>query len=104
MTLSEEEIIIKSNKFYGFENRKFKTIEECSELIKAIVKLQVFDSESLPLTEFREEQREKLIESICDEISDVEIVINSIKKFLPAGTLNKYKKFKLQRLLERISK
>jgi len=100
-----EQIIDEANAFYGLENRKIKVIEECSELIKEVAKLQLLDSNTdkvfLGRTETNK-KRQEIINKICDEISDVQIVIDSFKKFLPENLLDKYKSEKILRLQERI--
>lgn len=92
-----EDIIIKSNAYFGIDNRLNKTMEECAEVIQAIAKFKSLNPE--PGTE----KHNQLIEHICEEISDVEIVIECLKKYLPKRTLDRQKSKKIKRLERRIN-
>ena len=92
-----DEIIIASNKFYGRRNRQNKVIEECGELIQGIAKFQAIN----PQPNTKEDI--DMIDHICQEIADVEIVLASYKKYLPTNVLEKFKDQKITRLKLRLS-
>ena len=69
---------------YGVYSQQIKTIEECSELIKAICKCEDMNT-------------------IIDEIADVEIMINQLKVMFECfGEVEDRIDFKIKRQLERI--
>lgn len=85
MTKQEtEQYIQKIANYYGLDNQLNKTIEECAELIQALVKL---------------ESRENTIE----EIADVQIMLKQMLYLLDCEKeVEKVMEYKINRQLERI--
>lgn len=79
-----EQYIQKIAEYYGLDNQLNKTIEECAELIQALVKL---------------ESRENTIE----EIADVQIMLKQMLYLLDCEKeVEKVMEYKINRQLERI--
>lgn len=74
-------------KTWGFNAQAIMTIEECSELIKALTKF------------FRNFERENVLE----EIADVEIMLEQLREHFGNRVINKIKKEKLERLTRRLN-
>ncbi len=71
---------------YGFEAQSVLTIEEMSELIKAITKYKrVTEGGQLPSKSISEEEA---IENIIEEIVDVEIMLEQVKYLLNISEKN----------------
>ena len=87
-----KEILLKAINHYGIDNQLFKAIEECSELIKAICK-------------FKEDPNEKHKNDIAEEMADVEIMLDGLRLvFNMDYRIDQNKKFKIERLKERVEK
>lgn len=84
MKKQTEQYIQKIADYYGLDNQTDKTIEECAELIQALVKL---------------ESRENTIE----EIADVQIMLKQMLYLLDCEKeVEKVMEYKINRQLERI--
>lgn len=84
MKKQTEQNIQKIADYYGLDNQTDKTIEECAELIQALVKL---------------ESRENTIE----EIADVQIMLKQMLYLLDCEKeMEKVMEYKINRQLERI--
>ena len=84
MKKQTEQYIQKIAEYYGLDNQLNKTIEECAELIQALVKL---------------ESRENTIE----EIADVQIMLKQMLYLLDCEKeVEKVMEYKINRQLERI--
>ena len=84
MKKQTEQNIQKIADYYGLDNQTDKTIEECAELIQALVKL---------------ESRENTIE----EIADVQIMLKQMLYLLDCEKeVEKVMEYKINRQLERI--
>jgi len=68
--MEKEELYGKIIKKFGIQNQITKTIEELSELQKALCKFQLYNSPDELAT---------LVENIGEEIADVEIMIDQVK-------------------------
>ncbi len=86
MKKQTEQYIQKIADYYGLDNQTDKTIEECAELIQALVKL---------------ESRENTIE----EIADVQIMLKQMLYLLDCEKeVEKVVEYKINRQLKRIRK
>ena len=84
MKKQTEQYIQKIAEYYGLDNQLNKTIEECAELIQALVKL---------------ESRENTIE----EMADVQIMLKQMLYLLDCEKeVEKVMEYKINRQLERI--
>jgi NTP pyrophosphatase (non-canonical NTP hydrolase) len=88
--MTEEEIIKSAISTYGSGSQIDKTVEECGELIQALMKC-------------KRHQTGKNINNVCDEIADVKIMIMQMEEIFPAGTIKERVEFKLNRLKDRIN-
>lgn len=87
--MTKQELYKAAFKKYGVINQIEMMIEECSELIQAIQKAK----------------RSNTIENnnhICEEIADVEIMIEQMRGIYSSEEINKCKTEKLERLEDRI--
>lgn len=87
---------LETAKRYGIEQFN-QTIEECAELIKALNKYRrTVHGAGIPADS---ESEDKLIRSITEEISDVEICIEQVKYLLgiEESEIDKWKKYKIIR-------
>ncbi len=75
-------------KLWGQESQKLMMIEECSELIKAILK----------------EWRGGSKANVINELADVQIMINQMLTIYSRAEFETMKKYKLARLMELIDK
>jgi NTP pyrophosphatase (non-canonical NTP hydrolase) len=66
-------------------------IEECSELIHALQK-------------FKRASNDASIENVCDELADVEIMIEQMRCVFNSDTIEERKDYKLHRLAQRLEK
>ena len=73
----------------GEQRQQDKLLEEMSELAKAVLKYRYDDSNENYL-------------NICDEMSDVEITMEQMRLMFRGENVDKFKKYKLERLKERI--
>lgn len=92
MTETERKEILKATlKKYGLEAQLDVAIEELSELMKAIIKYK------------RLGYRSDVIENLCEETADVQIMLDQLRIFLHFET-NEIEEEKLYRLSRRINK
>ncbi len=96
MTKEEEKLYRSLLMIYGERNQRRQTIEECSELIKALCKYdryycdERFDKKILRL-------------DIISEMADVEIMLDQLKMMLSQnGDFERAKEQKLKRQMERV--
>ncbi len=80
---------------WGKEIQTEIAIEEMAELIKALQKIK--RSSSGKTTEWL-----NLIHNVCEEIADVEIMIEQLKLIYPNSIVMDYKTAKIDRLKERL--
>jgi methyl-accepting chemotaxis protein len=93
--LSEEEIDRKALETWGLDLQIIITVEELSELQKALCKF----------LRHKEKECTTILESISEEIADVEVMINQIKMAFQNHDFVAQKKVeKLQKVSERLSK
>ena len=99
MTTSKEyrDVICDAIDTYGQEAQTDMCIEECSELIKALLKLR-----RLPLEERIAAKGMKALENIQEEIADVQIMLWEIDLMYGYGYVEDQIDKKLNRLKERI--
>lgn len=82
------EVCAKALKFYGGPAQKEMLIEECSELIQAI----------------QHEKRGRINpEEVCEEIADVQIMLNQVSLLYPQNMIEKAIARKMARLNTRIT-
>lgn len=81
---------------YGFEKQIDLMIEEMSELTKALLKLRRFDGND---TEYMKRHAH-----VCEEIADVEIMLDQMKICFGEGNVSEWKEDKLDRLRKRLLK
>lgn len=84
------ELYKKAIEKWGVISQVEMAIEECSELIQAIQKVK----------------RSNTIETnthVCEEIADVEIMIEQLREIFESDIIDQYKTEKLERLERRIS-
>jgi len=96
-TKTEEQKLYKSaiNK-WGKEIQIEIAIEEMAELIKALQKIKRSSGQT---TEWM-----SLIHNVCEEIADVEIMIEQLKIIYPYSIIMDFKTAKLERLKERLGR
>ncbi len=88
--MKKEEIYKAAINKYGVFAQIEMAVEECSELIQAIQKTK----------------RDNNIETsnhVCEEIADVEIMIEQLRGIFNSDMIDKYKQEKLERLNKRIN-
>lgn len=76
---------------YGIESQQRMLVEECGELIQAVMKL------------YRKNYHAESVRDLFSEIADVEIMIEQVKQFYNYET-NRIIDYKLARQLDRIKK
>lgn len=92
--MTEQEIYQKAMAKFGNENQVIKTIEELSELQKALCKMILYCNNEI--IEMRIVELEK---NILEEMADVEIMVNQLKFiFGSTETFESIKQAKLKRL------
>lgn len=90
----EAEIMMNAIETYGAENQQLKACEECSELIKAIIKLRFANTEL---------EREIIRDAIAEEMADVEIMLYQMTMiFHNHDKVKEYRQKKLERLERRL--
>lgn len=82
---------------YGRDAQMDIVVEECSELIKAIMKFKRYGSHNLDT-----ELHLGLIRDICEEIADVDIMIDQLKMIFSRQLIEEYKIEKIERLRKRM--
>lgn len=86
---------------YKINNQQRKFVEECYELIEAIIQreYQTKDKKPYELIEFEKAH-------IIEEIADIEVMLDQFKAYYDIGQeeVNKVKDYKIKRQLERIEK
>ena len=93
--------IIKIANHYGLAKQSRQLSEECAELIQAVSKYMRYQETSYAST-----VDWKYLENVCEEIADVEVMLEQIKYLLHINpeAIVEIKKNKIDRQLERIKK
>ena len=90
----EADIMANAIETYGVDSQQLKTVEECSELIKAIIKLRFANTEA---------EREIIRDAIAEETADVEIMLHQMQMiFRNFDKVREYREKKLERLERRL--
>lgn len=92
--MKKEKEIIKIAEHYGYKNQKKILIEELSELIQAVIKVDRAEGSLSDVL--------KNYDNLIEEIADVEIMLYQIKHLLAINT-DDYIEKKVERQIERIS-
>jgi NTP pyrophosphatase (non-canonical NTP hydrolase) len=82
---------------WGVESQMNMMTEEIGELLQAISKFRRSSNKS-------EEVKQEAYNHLCEEIADVENMINQFRYIFDAKVIDKYKEEKLERTLEKIIK
>jgi len=82
---------------WGVESQMNMMTEEIGELLQAISKFRRSSNKS-------EEVKQEAYNHLCEEIADVENMINQFRYIFDAKIIDKYKEEKLERTLEKIIK
>lgn len=82
---------------WGIESQMAMMTEEAAELIQAISKYKRSYNKS-------DKVKEDAYEHLCEEVADVENMVNQMRYMLDEKTIDKYKEEKLERTLEKIIK
>lgn len=90
----EREIEIAAINTYGIESQVDMMIEETSELTKALLKARRYKNADAKL--------ERLFDNICEELADVEIMLDQMKILYGKDAVAEWKETKLKRLAERL--
>jgi len=85
--LTRTEVLNTAIKEYGMSAQMDMCIEECSELIKALLK-------------YRRNEDRQALENICEEMADVQIMLDQMR--LLFGDTIKKAQYKIKRLAERL--
>lgn len=93
--MKSKEICDRAIDCFGMQNQMLKLIEELGELTRAA---------SRWLNESVDEFDVDIEENLCEEIADVEIVLDQVKSQLSHDTLSYQKQRKLRRLQEILEK
>lgn len=93
--MTNEEIYFKAIVEWGAKFQMDMAVEECSELIKALMKYRRPDLQ---------EDREELVDNVIEEIADVEIICEVLGLLFDREKIDKVKRFKIDRLKKRIDK
>lgn len=94
--MTSKEIMQKAINTYGVENQMIKTVEELSELSQALCKF---------LSKSKTESDRFIVDNICEEIADVEIMLEQCKmmfKFKCDKDVSEWKQDKVKRLERRL--
>jgi NTP pyrophosphatase (non-canonical NTP hydrolase) len=91
--MKTEELLKKVVEVYGKDAQLDMLVEECSELIKAVMKLKRKSGDD-----------EDKIFNVCDEIADVYILLAQMRNIFPESVIEDRMAFKLLRLEDRLKK
>jgi len=80
---------------WGVENQIDMVIEEMSELTKALIKLRRSANKT-------EDIKSDAFNHVCEEIADVENMLEQMRYIFSEDIIDKYKKEKIERLVERL--
>ena len=90
MTTKEQRSLLKTAiTLWGYEYNFDKLIEECSELIQAVLKS-------------RHDKDVKRLSNVHEELADVEIMVELTRLMINTDLVSEYKEAKLERLKVRI--
>lgn len=94
--------------YYGFPKQSRQLSEECAEIIQAVSKYHRFRESKTTRDEILTSTNDSnmLIQNICEEIADVEIMLDQMKYLLNINpeAIEEIKINKINRQLERIEK
>lgn len=94
--MNRQDILNLAINSYGASSQEDMMIEECSELVKAILKLRRFYDSGYD----GEVEEKKYIKAIKEEIADVQIMLDQMK--LIYGSTEKEEEYKIRRLKKRL--
>lgn len=96
--MNRQEIMQKAIRHYGIDSQLIKMQEECGELITAISKYFIAAREDNPETWV------EMTENVREEIADVNIMIQQMKRYggLNTARINEIEEYKLKRLQKRL--
>ena len=94
----EDKILNKAIIAYGEEAQTDKAVEECAELIQALMKFKTATSNDNASTKTIMTR----VNNVIDELANVDIMISQLKKIFGEKDVEKRKRFKLRRLDKRI--
>lgn len=97
--VKNEDVLKKAIEVFGMESQLEMVIEECSELIQAIQKLK---RSAVSLSERGYAVELPVYQSLCEEVADVEIMIDQMRIMLPPQSIDHYKAAKIKRLAARL--
>jgi len=110
MELEErKQVYDKATQIYGHQKQLFQLVEECAEVIKEVNKLnRNNDLNNLSSTHYLLNRDETSINDLCQELADLEIMIEQIDNMSSSGLLRSkidfYKNIKLERFKEKMDK
>lgn len=81
----ERELYEQALKKWGEEDQLFMFFEEVGELMKAVNK-------------FRRKPNKDTFDNVCEELADVELVMNQIRIMVDESVIEKYRARKIERL------
>ena len=87
--VTEQEIGVKCIMLWGESDQIRQTVEECAELITVLAK-------------YGRNVNGSTKEQICEELADVEIMLNQMKIIFDKDMIQSFKNLKLARLNERV--
>lgn len=79
--------------FYGKDSQHLKTMEEAAEVIQAVAKLSFASTD---------ENLEKNIDHLMEELADMQVMIDQMRIMYPAGAIDDWYAIKLRKLQEKI--
>lgn len=82
---------------WGNESQMNMMTEEIGELLQAISKFRRAHDKS-------DEVKQKAFDHVCEEVADVENMINQFRYMFDADLIDKYKEEKLERTLNKLNK
>ena len=93
--MSDEYIYKKVVETWGEESQLNQVVEEMGELIQALSKFRRADTKK---------KKVKAYANVCEEVADVQNMINQLKFMFDAELIEKIKKEKLERTMRRIKR
>ena len=92
-----EQVYEKISKTWGIDSQMNMMSEEIGELLQAMNKYRRAQNKS-------EEEKAKAYDHLCEEIADVENMINQFRYIFDSDLIDKYKEQKLRRALDKLNK
>jgi len=93
--MDNQQVLLDAIHKYGRDIQIEIAIEEMAELIKALQKIKRGDPNNTT-------QWLNLLHNICEEVADVEIMIEQLKLIYPTSIIMDFKTAKIDRLKERL--